>query len=120
MGRKDGEISRLRAPAPTQGGRIDDPLADLLAASLRGDDDDTCSWYEAEGAQAADTIRAALADGALPLRAVLPPEVADVLDAAVAFHDDLAPRLSGAREGTPLAHFLAAVEALPEHLRGGS
>ena len=60
-------------------------------------------------------LRAALADGSLPLRAVLPPEVADVLTAAVAYHE--AWLRASRRHGEERMHLLAETHALPEHLR---
>lgn len=54
----------------------------------------------------ADAIRAALADGSLLWRDVLPPEVGAVYDAAVACRDDW--------RGRSIGRMLAAVDALPE------
>lgn len=68
----------------------------------------------------ADAIRAALADGWLPLRSVLPAQVAAVLDAAIAYQPLYGTQGTRVERMYATARIANAVEALPEHLRGGS
>ena len=93
-----------------------DRLADVLAESMHSvspcfdHEVPDCALCRTRRSRAtADAIRTALTDGSLPLRVVLPPEVADVLTAAVACRDDW--------RGRSIGELLNAVDALPEHLR---
>lgn len=88
-----------------------DPLADLLhQADREAAGPDGCKVTEVWGWYA-DALRAALADGTLDWRAVVPPEVAAVYAAAVAWG-------TGGDEWAHLEALGEAAAALPEHLRG--